>query len=93
MEFCYAWPHKGNYANECEFIKIEKLSLIVWKRFSKPIFQGVATFEKAAANGTKIVFRQIFNSVKECNKVKAFAADKNKENFDRPEAELAKMIL
>lgn len=33
----------------------------------------------------------IFNSAEECNKVKAFAVDKNEENFDRLEIELAKM--
>jgi uncharacterized protein YndB with AHSA1/START domain len=36
-------PDKGNYANECEFIKIDKPNLIAWKRFSKPLFQVVAT--------------------------------------------------
>ncbi|RYZ28742.1 MAG: ATPase, partial [Chitinophagaceae bacterium] len=38
-------PEKGNYPNECEFIKIEKPNLISWKRISKPIFQVLATFE------------------------------------------------
>ncbi len=33
----------------------------------------------------------IFNSTEECNKVKTFAVDKNEENFDRLEIELAKM--
>ena len=35
-------PDKGNYHNECEFIKIEKPSLIAWKRHSKPLFQVLA---------------------------------------------------
>ncbi len=35
-------PEKGNYENECEFIKIEKPSLIAWKRYSQPLFQVVA---------------------------------------------------
>ena len=85
-------PEKGNYPNECEFIKIEKPTLIVWKRFSKPIFQVVAAFEEVSDGRTKIVFKQIFNSSEECNKVKPFAVDKNEENFDRLEIELAKMI-
>ena len=33
----------------------------------------------------------IFNSAEECRKVKAFAIDKNEENFDRLENELSKM--
>lgn len=84
-------PDKGNYDNECEFIKIEKPTLIAWNRFSKPIFQVVVTFEKVAIDKTKIVFKQIFNTPHACNKVKAFAGNKNEENFDRLEMELAKM--
>jgi uncharacterized protein YndB with AHSA1/START domain len=84
-------PDKGNYPNECEFIKIERPTLLAWKRFSKPIFQVVATFEEVSVDKTKIVFKQIFNSANECSKVKTFAADKNEENFDRLEIELTKM--
>ncbi len=36
-------------------------------------------------------FKMILNSAGECNKVKKFAVDKNEENFDRLEIELAKM--
>ena len=39
-------PDKGNYANECEFIKIEKPTLIAWKRHSKPLFKVVAALKK-----------------------------------------------
>lgn len=86
-------PNKGNYANECEFIKIEKPSLIAWKRISKPLFQVVATFEEVSLNKTKLVFRMLFNTADECRKVRAFAVDKNEENFDRLENELSKMKL
>ena len=86
-------PDKGNYPNECEFIKIDPPALISWKRFSKPIFQVVAIFEEMSVDKTRIIFRQIFNSIRECEKVKTFAVDKNEENFDRLEIELAKMIL
>lgn len=84
-------PDKGNYPNECEFIRIDKPSLIAWKRYSKPIFQVVATFEEVAGGKTKIVFKMLFDSVNECNKVKVFAVDKNEENFDRLENELTTM--
>ena len=89
--FIMRGPNKGNYSNECEFIKIDKPGLIAWNRFSKPIFQVVATFEEVSIYKTKIVFKQIFNSADKCKKVKAFAADKSEENFDRLETELAKM--
>lgn len=84
-------PDKGNYPNECAFIKIEKPTLISWKRFSKPLFQVVVTFAEISADKTNIVFKQIFNSAEECKKVIVFAAEKNEENFDRLEIELAKM--
>ena len=46
-------PDKGNYANECEFIKIEVPSIIAWKRYSKPLFQVLATFEEITATETQ----------------------------------------
>ncbi|PJJ07435.1 uncharacterized protein YndB with AHSA1/START domain [Flavobacterium sp. 1] len=84
-------PEKGNYPNECEFIKIEKPSLIAWKRHSKPLFQVLATFEEVSDEKTKIVFKMLFNSGEECNKLKPFVIDKNEENFDKLEKELKAM--
>jgi hypothetical protein len=86
-------PDKGNYVNECEFIKIDPPSLIAWRRISKPIFQVVATFEEVSAEKTNLVFKMLFNTADECRKVKPFAVDKNEENFDRLENELTKMTL
>lgn len=84
-------PDKGNYVNECEFIKIEQPSLIAWKRHSKPLFQVVSMFEEVSEEKTKLVFKMLFNTADECRKVKAFAVDKNEENFDKLAVELAKM--
>ncbi|WP_264564648.1 SRPBCC family protein [Flavobacterium sp. N3904] len=86
-------PENGHYVNECEFIKIEKPSLIAWKRHSKPLFQVVATFEEIATGKTKLVFKMLFETAAECNKLKPFVVDKNEENFDRLEYELSKMTL
>lgn len=86
-------PDKGNYANECEFIKIEEPSLIAWKRHSKPLFQVVATFDELPENKTKLVFKMLFDTAEECNKLKGFVVDKNEENFDKLEIELSKMVL
>lgn len=86
-------PDKGNYHNECEFVKIEKPSLVAWKRHSKPLFQVVAAFEEITSEQTNIVFRMIFDSPEECNKLKPFVVGKNEENFDRLENELLKMAL
>lgn len=84
-------PVKGNFTNECEFIKIEKPNLIAWKRHSKPLFQVVTTFEEINTDSTKIFFKMLFNSAAECNKLKPFVVDKNEENFDKLEVVLAKM--
>jgi uncharacterized protein YndB with AHSA1/START domain len=86
-------PEKGNYHNECEFIAIEKPKLIAWKRHSKPLFKVLATFDALPGNKTKLLFKMIFDSEEECNKLKPFVVDKNEENFDRLEAELSKMVL
>ena len=86
-------PDKGNYANECEFIKIEKPSLIAWKRHSQPIFQVVVLFEEIESNITKLIFKMLFNTTGECEKLKKFVVDKNEENFDKLEIELSKMTL
>ena len=85
-------PEKGNYINECEFTAIDKPSLIAWKRISKPVFDVLVTFEEISAKETKLVFKQIFKTPAECIKVKKFAVDKNEENLDKLEKELAKMI-
>ena len=85
-------PDKGNYANECEFIKIEVPSLIAWKRYSKPLFQVLATFEEISPDKTKLVFKMLFETEEECSKLKPFVIDKNEENFDKLEIELSRMI-
>lgn len=85
-------PDKGNYPNECEFIKIDRPALIAWQRISKPIFQVLATFEEVADKKTRIIFKMLFTTADECNKLKKFVVDKNEENFDRLENELIKMI-
>lgn len=84
-------PEKGNYVNECEFTHVVSPQLLAWKRYSKPLFRVVVTFEAINTGETKIVFRQIFDTANECMKVKKFAVDKNEENFDRLEAELKVM--
>ena len=84
-------PEAGNYANECEFIKIEKPTLIAWKRHSQPLFQVLFTFESLAEKQTKIIFKMLFDTAKECSKLKPYVVDKNEENFDKLEVELYSM--
>jgi uncharacterized protein YndB with AHSA1/START domain len=84
-------PVQGNFENRCEFIKIDRPSLIAWKRYSKPLFQVLATFEEVSPSHTKVVFKQLFETPEECAKLKKHVVDKNEENFDRLEVELKKM--
>lgn len=86
-------PDKGNFPNECEFTIIEKPTRVAWKRYSKPLFQVDFTFEKITDDKTKIIFKMIFDTPEECNKLKNFVVDKNEENFDKLEAELTKMVI
>ncbi|WP_029270304.1 SRPBCC family protein [Flavobacterium sp. KJJ] len=86
-------PEQGNFQNECEFVKIEKPAEIAWIRISKPLFNVVATFDVLSSNQTKIVFRMVFETPEESNKLRPFVVDKNEENFDRLEEELKKMSL
>src|SRR5690606_21706423 len=85
-------PGQGNFENRCEFIKIERPSLIAWKRHSKPLFQVLATFEEVTPNHTRVVFKQLFETTEECAKLKKHVVDKNEENLDRLEEELKKMV-
>lgn len=81
-------PEKGNYENSSVFKSIEALKSISWSRISQPLFDMEVGFEKLENNQTKISFRMIFGSAKECDKIRAFAEPKNEENFDRLEQEL-----
>jgi uncharacterized protein YndB with AHSA1/START domain len=79
-------PEKGNYQNECIFTHIERPAGIAWRRVSMPHFLVVATFESLSQTETQLVFRMIFETAAECDKLRKFVPDKNEENFDRLEA-------
>jgi uncharacterized protein YndB with AHSA1/START domain len=90
-KFMMHGPDKGNYPNECVFLKIEEPSLIAWDRISQPHFRVVTTFEEIDSGKTMLTFRMQFNSKEACDKIRPFAPSKNEENFDKLEVELAKM--
>jgi uncharacterized protein YndB with AHSA1/START domain len=90
-KFMMHGPEKGNYPNECVFLKIEEPSLIAWDRISQPHFRVVTTFEEVPGGKTNLVFRMQFNSKEACDKIRPFATSKNEENFDKLELELQKL--
>jgi uncharacterized protein YndB with AHSA1/START domain len=85
-------PEKGNYANECVFLRVDEPSLIVWDRISQPHFQVVSTFEEIERGKTKLTFRMQFKSKEACDKLRPHVTGKNEENFDKLEVELGKMM-
>ncbi|MES2374734.1 MAG: SRPBCC family protein [Bacteroidota bacterium] len=83
-------PEKGNYPNESVFVEIVPNKKIVWNRISNPLFQGVVLFYEEG-NGTRVVYKMIFGTAEECDKLIKFVPEKNEENFDKLEEELSKM--
>ena len=85
-------PDRGNYPNECEFIKIIPNELIAWNHLSKPKFRIVVLFKSLSKDMTEIVFKMQFDSPNECDKLKTYVPSKNEENFDKLENELILML-
>ncbi|MCF8257869.1 MAG: SRPBCC domain-containing protein [Flavobacteriales bacterium] len=84
-------PDKGHYENHAVFDRIESPTFLSWHRLSPPLFRVEATFEATAAQQTHVVFKMLFDDAKLCATIKAFAVDKNEENFDRLEGVLEGM--
>ncbi len=84
-------PDKKNYPNESVFLRIQRPGFIAFNHISDPKFQIQATFNKISVEQTKVVFKMIFNTIEECNKLRSFVTEKNEENMDRLEAELRVM--
>jgi len=83
-------PNGGNYENECAFIEIKPNSFLSWDHISPPKFVINVHFEEEA-DKTRIIFKMIFQTKEECEKIKKIAMGANKENFDRLEAVLLQM--
>lgn len=87
-DFVMHGPEKGNYKNTCKFIKIESPNLIAWKRHTQPYFNVEFSFESRDEQSTELLFRMIFDSIEECEKLKKYVGDKNEENFDKLKVEI-----
>lgn len=84
-KFTMHGPEKGNYENECVFLKIIPNELLVWNRISQPLFQMHLTFEKVDKANTRLIFKMLFNTSEERAKLISFVPEKNEENFDKLE--------
>lgn len=85
-------PEKGNYQNECTFLTITPPEFVAWSRQSKPLFRVEVSFNYISENETEVIFKQVFDTVEECDKLRKFVPEKNEENMDRLEVELKKML-
>jgi uncharacterized protein YndB with AHSA1/START domain len=81
-------PDGGNFPNESVFVEVAKPERIVFRHLSAPEFQVTVTFEEEAGGKTKLVWRMLFGSVEEREKVERFAVEANEQNLDRLEAHL-----
>ncbi len=89
-KFTMHGPDGANYENESDFVEIVENEKIVFNHIVNPLFQMVITFEEAE-DKTKFGFRMIFASEELCNQLKPICIPSNEQNFDRLEAELARM--
>jgi uncharacterized protein YndB with AHSA1/START domain len=79
-------PDGKNYPNESVYAEVGTERIIL-DHITWPKFRLTATFEPVD-NQTKLTFKQEFDSAKDYEKVKGFAAPANEENFDRLEVVL-----
>ena len=83
-KFVMHGPEGGQYRNQSRFIEVSPDRIII-QHLSPPPFHLVASFEELSAARTRIIFRQVFETVAERDRVKALAVEANEQNLDRLE--------
>jgi uncharacterized protein YndB with AHSA1/START domain len=83
-------PDGVDYKNKSVFVEIVRPERIVFQYVSGPAFLVTVTFGEQAGK-TKVTFQMLFETAAACEKVKGVAVAGNEQNFDRLEAELARM--
>jgi uncharacterized protein YndB with AHSA1/START domain len=86
-------PDGIDYQNKSVFKEIVKPERIVFQHL-KPMhrFMLTAIFEDLG-DQTKLTFRQLFETVEECDRVRGFIIDANEQNLDRLEALVSKNLI
>jgi uncharacterized protein YndB with AHSA1/START domain len=84
-------PDGRDYDNESVFVEVVKPGRIVFQHISAPHFFQMTVTLVEEAGKTRLTWRMLFKTVEACEKVKPFVVPANEQNFDRLEAELAKM--
>ncbi len=90
-KFVMHGPDGTDYHNKSVFVEIIKPEKIVFDHLM-PMhrFRVTTTFTEEAGR-TRVTFRMRFETAEECERIKAYVVTANEENFDRLEAELARM--
>jgi len=84
---------KTSYPNECTFVQINPPAQLVWNHEGAPHeFQVEASFESVSDQQTRVIFKMKFSYSGECSKLRTIITEKNEENMDKLEAELARML-
>ena len=83
-------PDGRDYQNKSVFVEVVRPERIVFAHVSGPQFQMTITLAEHAGK-TALTWRMRFESAAECAQVKRFAVEANEQNFDRLEAQLARM--
>jgi uncharacterized protein YndB with AHSA1/START domain len=81
-------PSGAKFPNESKFVEVEAPNRIVFHH-EEPVhwFEMVMTFEDVEAkDSTRLTWYMTFASVEEAEKMRAFIAEANEQNFDRLEA-------
>jgi uncharacterized protein YndB with AHSA1/START domain len=83
-------PDGANYPNHSVFVEVSRPERIVLRHVSGPQFELTISLSEEA-DRTRLGWRMRFESAAECERVKKFAVEANEQNFDRLEAQLARM--
>lgn len=90
-KFTMHGPDGTDYHNESAFVEMRAPERIVFDHLRPMHSFRVTAMSEDAAGKTAVTFRMTFETVEECERVKAFVAEANEQNFDKLEAVLAAM--
>jgi uncharacterized protein YndB with AHSA1/START domain len=80
-----------NYENESVFIQVRDPSQLAFTHVTLPGFHVLTTYDEVDKGLTGVVFRMIFGTIEDAEKLRSFVTEKNEENMDRLYSELKKM--
>jgi uncharacterized protein YndB with AHSA1/START domain len=82
-------PDGTDYENENRFVEIVAPERIVIDHLCWPKFRATVTFEDAPGGKTRVIFRQVFDSVETYNQINHVASPGLEQNMDRLGAYIA----